>query len=66
MILDDLDDEGFTKAVAAGVGKCFLNSGQTCTALTRMLVPRARLAQAEQIAAAAAAKFTVGDPFDPA
>jgi aldehyde dehydrogenase (NAD+) len=66
VILDDLDDEGFTKAVAAGVGKCFLNSGQTCTALTRMLVPRARLAQAEQIAAAAASKFTVGDPFDPA
>jgi len=66
LILDDLDDEGFTKAVAAGVGKCFLNSGQTCTALTRMLVPRARLAQAEQVAAATAAKFTVGDPFDPA
>ncbi len=66
VILDDLDDEGFTKAVAAGVGKCFSNSGQTCTALTRMLVPRGRLAQAEQIAAATAAKFTVGDPFDPA
>jgi aldehyde dehydrogenase (NAD+)/betaine-aldehyde dehydrogenase len=66
VILDDLDEEGFTKAVAAGVGKCFLNSGQTCTALTRMLVPRSRLAQAEQIAAAAASKFTVGDPFDPA
>lgn len=66
VILDDLDDEGFTKAVAAGVGKCFSNSGQTCTALTRMLVPRSRLAQAEQIAAATAAKFTVGDPFDPA
>jgi acyl-CoA reductase-like NAD-dependent aldehyde dehydrogenase len=66
VILDDLDDEGFTKAVAAGVGKCFSNSGQTCTALTRMLVPRARLAQAEQIATATAAKFTVGDPFDPA
>ena len=66
VILDDLDDEGFTKAVAAGVGKCFANSGQTCTALTRMLVPRARMAQAEQIVAATAAKFTVGDPFDPA
>lgn len=66
VILDDLDDEAFAKAVAAGVGKCFSNSGQTCTALTRMLVPRARLAQAEQIAAAAAAKYTVGDPFDPA
>jgi aldehyde dehydrogenase (NAD+) len=66
VILDDLDDEGFAKAVSAGVGKCFSNSGQTCTALTRMLVPRARLAQAEQIATATAAKFTVGDPFDSA
>jgi len=66
VILDDLDDEGFAKAVSAGVGKCFANSGQTCTALTRMLVPRARMAQAEQIVAATAAKFTVGDPFDPA
>ena len=59
-----LDDADFTKAVADGVGKCFLNSGQTCTALTRMLVPRARLAEAEQIAAATAAAFTPGNPFD--
>ncbi len=34
-----LEDADFTKAVTDGVGKCFLNSGQTCTALTRMLVP---------------------------
>ena len=34
-----------------GVGKAYLNSGQTCTALTRMLVPRDRLADAERIAA---------------
>ena len=61
-----LDDADFTKAVAAGVGKCFLNSGQTCTALTRMLVPRDRLAEAEQIAAGAAGAFAPGDPFDPA
>ena len=59
-----LDDADFTKAVADGVGKCFLNSGQTCTALTRMLVPRERLAEAEQIAAATAAAFTPGDPFE--
>ncbi len=61
-----LDDADFTKAVADGVGKCFLNSGQTCTALTRMLVPRERLAEAEQIAAATAAAFTPGNPFDQA
>jgi aldehyde dehydrogenase (NAD+) len=64
VLLGDLDEAGFAKAVADGVGKCFLNSGQTCSALTRMLVPRARLAEAETVAAATAAAFTVGDPFD--
>ena len=59
-----LDDADFQKAVTDGVGKCFLNSGQTCTALTRMLVPRDRLVEAEAIAAAAAANFTPGDPFE--
>ncbi len=60
VILDDADLE---TAVTDGVSKCFLNSGQTCSALTRMLVPRERLAEAEQIAAAVAGAFTVGDPF---
>ncbi|MFZ4810311.1 MAG: aldehyde dehydrogenase family protein [Ilumatobacteraceae bacterium] len=61
-----LDDADLAKAVADGVGKCFLNSGQTCTALTRMIVPRSKLAEVEQIAAAAAAAFTPGNPFDSA
>ena len=39
VLLDDLDTEAFAKAVADGVQKAFLNSGQTCSALTRMLVP---------------------------
>ncbi len=60
VILDDADLE---KAVTDGVGKCFLNSGQTCSALTRMLVPRERLEAAEQIAAAVAEAYTPGDPF---
>jgi aldehyde dehydrogenase (NAD+) len=64
VLLDDLDDETFAKAVANGVGKAFLNSGQTCSALTRMLVPADRLTQAEEIAAAAVAKMRVGDPFE--
>ena len=63
VILDDADLE---TAVTDGVGKCFLNSGQTCSALTRMLVPRTRLEEAERIAAAVADAYTVGDPFDPA
>ena len=49
-----LDDADLSKAVPDGVGKCFLNSGQTCSALTRMLVPRERLAEAEQLAVKAA------------
>jgi aldehyde dehydrogenase (NAD+) len=61
VILDDADLE---RAVPDGVAKCFLNSGQTCSALTRMLVPRQRLAEAEAIAGAAAEKFTPGDPFE--
>jgi acyl-CoA reductase-like NAD-dependent aldehyde dehydrogenase len=59
-----LDDADLSKAVPDGVAKCFLNSGQTCSALTRMLVPREKLAEAEQIAAATAEAFTPGDPFD--
>jgi len=63
VILDDADLE---QAVKDGVGKCFQNSGQTCSALTRMIVPRERLAEAERIASAVAERFTTGDPFDPA
>jgi aldehyde dehydrogenase (NAD+) len=60
-----LDDADLGAAIPDGVSKCFLNSGQTCSALTRMLVPRDKLAEAETIAAAAAEQFTVGDPFEP-
>ena len=52
-------------AVPDGVSKCFLNSGQTCSALTRMLVPRDRLAEAEVLAVRPAETFTPGTPFDP-
>ena len=62
VILDDADLE---QAVTDGVAKCFLNSGQTCSALTRMLVPRDKLEQAERIAATIAEEaFTPGDPFE--
>ncbi len=59
-----LDDADLMAAVPDGLQKCFLNSGQTCSALTRMLVPRAKLAEAEQIAAATAAVFATGDPLE--
>jgi aldehyde dehydrogenase (NAD+) len=60
-----LDDADFARAVPDGVAKCFLNSGQTCSALTRMLVPRERLAEVEELAKDAAEQFTPGDPFEP-
>jgi aldehyde dehydrogenase (NAD+) len=63
VILDDADLE---RAVPDGVAKCFLNSGQTCSALSRMLVPRSKIAEVEEIAIAAAERFTPGDPFEPA
>lgn len=60
-----LEDADLMRAVPDGVTKCFLNSGQTCSALTRMVVPRSKLAEVEAIAAATAAAFTPGDPFAP-
>ena len=65
IILDDVGDQ-LQAAVVDGIQKCFLNSGQTCTAFTRLLVPRARLAEVEAIAAFAAGAAKLGDPFDPA
>lgn len=58
-----LEDADLGAAVRATVTAAFLNSGQTCSALTRMLVPRARLAEAEDLAARAAADYVPGDPF---
>ncbi len=58
-----LDDADFERAVASGVGNCYFNSGQTCSALTRMLVPKSRYDEAVAIAKRAAEKFTVGDPL---
>jgi len=58
-----LDDADFEKAVTQGVGACYMNSGQTCSAHTRMLVPKSRIDEATRIAVKAAETFTVGDPF---
>jgi len=58
-----LEDADLATAVPAGVFGCYLNSGQTCSAPTRMLVPRSKLAEVEQLATAAAEGFAPGDPF---
>jgi aldehyde dehydrogenase (NAD+) len=61
-----LEDAPFDKAVGGGVFACYLNSGQTCTAKTRMLVPNSRMDEAAQIAAVAAGNLPLGDPSNPA
>jgi acyl-CoA reductase-like NAD-dependent aldehyde dehydrogenase len=57
------EDADLATAIPTGVFACYLNSGQTCSALTRMLVPRAKLAEVEKLAAETAETFTTGDPF---
>jgi aldehyde dehydrogenase (NAD+) len=61
IILDDADLE---QAVTRGVLHMYNNTGQSCNAPSRMLVPRARLAEAEAIAAKVTAKVVIGDPAD--
>ncbi|HEY4334150.1 MAG TPA: aldehyde dehydrogenase family protein [Ilumatobacteraceae bacterium] len=63
VLLDDLDDVGLKTAVSDGIDKAFVNSGQSCDALTRMLVPRDRLAAVERIAEEVVSGLSVGDPF---
>jgi betaine-aldehyde dehydrogenase len=58
-----LDDADLAAAVKGTVSNCYLNSGQTCTAFTRMLVPEARYDEAKALAAAAAGAFAPGDPL---
>jgi aldehyde dehydrogenase (NAD+) len=60
-----LDDAPLEKAVGIGVKNAMLNSGQTCSAWTRMIVPRARQAEAVEIAAQTLGGLQLGDPLDP-
>jgi aldehyde dehydrogenase (NAD+) len=60
-----LEDADLPRAIESGIEDAFRNSGQACGALTRILVPRDRLVEAEAIAAAKAESFVVGHPADP-
>lgn len=64
ILLDDLSDEEFAKAVPHTVRACYMNGGQSCNAQTRLLVPRSRLAEAEKLAVKAARAYVPGDPSD--
>ena len=58
-----LEDADLPTAIKGTVNGCFLNSGQTCTALTRLLVPEGRYREAAELAVEIARSFSVGDPL---
>ncbi|WCO67465.1 aldehyde dehydrogenase family protein [Iamia majanohamensis] len=63
VILDDLEGDELDTAVRKGVGSCYLNSGQTCTAFTRMLVPRSKHDEiVDIIRDEVESTWTLGDP----
>lgn len=57
-----LEDADFARAIQGTVSSCFFNSGQTCSALTRLLVPESRYEEAARLAVDAARSFRPGDP----
>ncbi|WAS58965.1 aldehyde dehydrogenase family protein [Burkholderia ambifaria] len=61
-----LPDADLQQAIAPGVAAAFRNMGQSCSAPTRMIVPRDALGAVEELAVAAAQRLIVGDPFDDA
>ncbi len=63
ILLDDLEGEELDKAARAGVGSCYLNSGQTCTAFTRMLVPASKQDEIVDILKdEVESVYSIGDP----
>jgi len=61
-----LDDADFERAVSGGIEDAMRNTGQVCGGLTRMLVPRSRLQEAERLAVRKVETYVLGDPHDSA
>jgi acyl-CoA reductase-like NAD-dependent aldehyde dehydrogenase len=59
-----LDDADFAAAIKGSIGACLLNSGQTCSAHTRLLVPESRYEEAKALAQGVIARFSIGSAFD--
>lgn len=58
-----LPDTDLSRAIAPGVAAAFRNMGQSCSAPTRLIVPRGALKRVEELAVAATRQMIVGDPF---
>ena len=59
-----LDDADLDRAVPSSLSNCYLNSGQVCSALTRLIVMRSQLPKVEELLAKAAERFVPGDPLE--
>ncbi len=59
-----LADADLGRAVSSTLGGCYLNSGQVCSALTRLIVLKSQQQEIEALLETAVAKFAMGDPFD--
>ena len=59
-----LDDADLDRAVPSSLSNCYLNSGQVCSALTRLIVMRSQLPRVEELLLKAAERFVPGDPLE--
>ncbi len=65
VLLDDLSADELGNAVSGSLTGCLINSGQTCSALTRLVVPRSRLAEVEELLELFTQFAPMGDPLSP-
>ncbi|MWA01622.1 aldehyde dehydrogenase family protein [Actinomadura sp. LD22] len=65
VVLSNVSDDLLAKAVKVTVANCYLNGGQTCTALSRLIVPRGRIGRVEELAEQEAAKYIPGGRLGP-
>ncbi|GAA3813130.1 aldehyde dehydrogenase family protein [Sphaerisporangium flaviroseum] len=65
VVLDDVDGDLLSTAVKVTLANCFLNTGQTCTAWTRLVVPRGRMADVEALVAEFIGRHRPGDTLGP-
>jgi aldehyde dehydrogenase (NAD+) len=64
VLMPDLDADGLAKAMRGAMAQAYVNSGQRCSAFSRILVPASRLTEAEDAATAVAATYRMGAPAD--
>ena len=60
-----LEDADVIRAAKSSISACFANSGQTCSALTRLIVPESKISEMIPVIAERASKYKIGNPMDP-